>query len=890
MKAVALILVAALLGLAAFAASSAGASPEEYGFEASEFSLSTTQAGAHPDVTLGFTLKTDPSTFHAENGTFQPYANTKNLSIELPPGLLGNPNAVTKCSMTQFESATTRTGTGCPLGSQVGVVTLLLWPLSGPLVEPIYNMDPPNEETVARLGFYAGNEPNFINVHVRSASDYGLTATIAGEPASEGLVSAVTTLWGVPADQSHNNLRLTPEEAYPEFRTSSPARSSGVEAAPFMTNPTSCVGPQAVTIGAENYQIQGVKYETVAQMPAINGCGLLDFEPELALAPTTSVAASPAGLDATLTIPQEEDVNNLATSEMRSATVTLPKEMSINPGAADGLRACSGAEVGYQQNATSGCPEASKIGSAEFDVPQLSRAIKGWIYQRTPEPGHLFRIWLVSDELGVHVKIPGEIQTNPITGQITSVFVDTPQVPVRQLKLHFKGGPRGILITPASCGTYSSSWEFGPWSGTLPASGTSPFTIDQGCATGGFQPGFNAGSTNPSAGSFTHFAMDLSRKDGEQNVRAISVTLPEGLLAKLKGIPPCEGAATVSGDCSAGSQVGTVSVAAGAGSNPLWIPQPGKAPTAVYLSGPYKGAPYSMVIKVPAQAGPFDLGTVVTRAGIYIDPDTAQVTVKSDPLPQILEGVPISYRTIHVDVNRPEFIINPTSCEPMSLVGSVLSAGGASAAVASRFQAASCASLGFKPSLSIQLSGSTKRTGFPKLKAVLKPRSGDANVARTVVALPHSEFLEQAHIRTICTRVQFAARNCPKESIYGYAKAWTPLLDEPLQGPVYLRSSSHKLPDLVVALHGQIDIVLDGRIDSHNGGIRTTFASVPDAPVSTFILWMRGGKKGLLVNSRNICRTRGRASVKMDAHSGRARDIGAPLRVRCGKKETRHRA
>ena len=603
--------VRALLGalitaalLAAFGGSSALGAASEYGFASSSFELTTTQAGAHPNVNLGFALKTNQSGFEAPNGTHEPLASTRDISIELPPGLLGNPNAVASCTPGEFESFTTGNGEGCPLGSQVGVVRLLIFPLNGPLTEPIYNMTPPNEETVARLGFYAAAIPNYINVHVRADSDYGLTANIEGIPSTEGLVSAVTELWGTPGAASHNNFRLTPREAFPEFKHESPNRSSGVEAAPFMTNPTSCESAQKVTIKATNYQVAGVS-ETAPLMPAITGCGQVQFGPTFSLAPTTPVAASPSGVDATLAIPQSEAVNGIATSALRGARVQLPAAMTINSGAADGLQACSAEEVHYQQDVASSCPEASKVGSVELDVPQLSRIIKGSIYQRTPQPGNLFRIWLVSDELGVHVKIPGQIETAPNDGQVTSVFVDTPQVPVRSLSLHFKGGPRGILITPARCGVYQSRWEFEPWSGGLPAQGSSSFEINQGCATGGFQPGFSAGSTNTTAGSFTHFVATLTRADGEQNISAIDVTLPPGLLAKLNGVPLCEGDAAATGQCASASQIGTVTVASGAGSNPLWIPQPGKTPTAVYLSGPYKGAPYSMVIKVPAQAGPF---------------------------------------------------------------------------------------------------------------------------------------------------------------------------------------------------------------------------------------------------------------------------------------------
>ena len=884
-KRVGAVVVLAMLALFGVV-SSAGAPPADYGIASSSVNLSTNLAGAHPDLFLNFELKTDPASPEDSTGLHEPYARTRDLTIELPPGFLGNPNAVAQCSPEQFSNAFTG-GEGCPVGSQVGYVELHLYTFFSTLIEPIYNMTPPGEETVARLGFYAATLPNYIDVGVRSESDYGLTATLQGVPANEKLVAANTVLWGVPADSSHNNLRLTPREAFPEFRRNSPPRSSGVEPAPFFSNPTSCMPPSPVNISSNSYQLPSLvaTADPAPLLPAIVDCGSIDFEPLFSLAPTTSAAASPAGLDATLTIPQNEAPDGRATSQLRSATVKVPAGVSISSNAADGLEGCSSGQVHYQENRAAECPSASQIGSAEFDVPALSRILKGSVYQRTPEPGHLFRIWLVADELGVHVKIPGEILVDKTTGQITSVFVDTPQVPLESLKLQFKGGPRGVIITPRTCGTYLTQWEFGPWSGSAPSVGQSSFAIDKNCNTGGFHPELNAGSTNATAGALTHFTLDLTREDGEQNVGRVDVSLPEGLLAKPKGIPLCEGAAAVNGSCPSGSRVGFTSVAAGAGSNPLWIPQPGKEATSVFLSGPYKGAPYSLVIKVPAQAGPFDLGTVVTRAGVYVDSTSAAVTVKSDPLPQILEGVPVFYKKIHVAVDREDFMINPTSCESTSVKGTITSDEGTTASVSSPFQVGSCASLGFKPPLTIRLKGGTQRTKFPQLKAVVQPRPGDANIGKVTVKLPGSEFLEQAHIGTICTRVQFADDSCPAASVYGHAKAFTPLLDKPLQGPVYLRSNGgdRELPDLVAALGGQIKVELVGYIDSVKRRIRTRFVSVPDAPVTRFELNMKGGKKGLLVNSTNICKDPHRASVRMTGQNGRTNDLQLPVQTSCKK-------
>jgi hypothetical protein len=409
-------------------------------------------------------------------------------------------------------------------------------------------------------------------------------------------------------------------------------------------------------------------------------------------------------------------------------------------------------------------------------------------------------------------------------------------------------------------------------------------TIDESCGGNGFDPKLTAGSTNPLAGAFSDFVATLTREAGEQNVSGLNVTLPPGVLAKLAGVAVCDGAAAETGQCPPASQVGTTMVATGPGPSPLWIPQPGKDPTAVYLSGPYGSAPYGLVVKTPAQAGPFDLGTVITRAGIHVDPETTRVTVKSDPLPQILKGVPVSYRTIHVDVGRPEFALNPTSCRESQTKAKVVSVLGSNAEPSSRFQVGGCRGLPFDPSLSLTLLGKTNRGAHPRLTATLKARAGDTNIASAQVALPHSEFLDQAHIRTVCTRVQFAANQCPAGSIYGHAKATTPLLDRSLEGPVYLRSSSHELPDLVIALRGQVDINLVGRIDSVNGGIRTTFKSVPDAPVRRFTLTMKGGAEGLLVNSRNLCEAPSRALARFTGQSSASADQSPLLHNECAGK------
>lgn len=867
----------------ALAPASAQASPSDFGVEEVTAGLSSAQAGAHPDFTVGFKLATDSSSPANPLGLHKPFAKTRDLDIGLPPGLIGNPNVVAQCTAVQFSSGLE--GGGCPQDSQIGISIIELYGFSNPLHEPVFNMTPPSEGAVARLGVYAGPIPVFINVQVRSEGDYGLDSTIQGASTLEELVSAKTTIWGVPASPVHDTQRLTIFEAFTGAPASPPRKSGLSTELPFLSSPTHCGEELKVSVEADSYSEPGRFSRRETSLPALNGCGKLRFEPEFSVTPTTHEAASPSGLDVDLSIPQGETLSDLATAQLRDAEVIFPAGMTIAAGAAEGLQACSAEQVGFGKRTASACPPAAKIGTAEFDVPELSRKIEGAIYQRTPESGDLFRVWLTSDELGAHVKIAGDIRLDPNTGQVSSLFLDNPQVPLRDLELHIFGGSHGPLATPAKCGTYFTHFSFTPWSGTPSASGDTPMSINSGCGTGGFAPTLAAGSGNPSAGSFSPFVLRLDLPSGNQNLSGLKMTLPKGLSAKLAGVAVCEGAAAASGECPPESRIGSATVASGPGPAPLWLPQAGKPEITIYLAGPYKGAPYSLVVKAPAQAGPFDLGTVVVRGALFVDPESAQVTFVSDPLPQFLQGVPISYRTIEAVTSRPNFTLNPTSCEPAAVKGVASSVAGASASLSSRFQVGGCRGLGFKPQLHLRLLGGTKRGDNPRFRAELKVRPGDANIAKVVVALPHSEFLEQAHIRTICTRMQFAEGTCPPGSVYGYAKVKTPLLDEPLQGPVFLRSSSHPLPDLVIALSGRLNIDLVGRIDSVHGGIRTSFESAPDAPVESVVLNMRGGQKSLLANSRNICTSTGRARVSFVGQNGKTSALDKPLQNSCAHKK-----
>jgi hypothetical protein len=861
-----------LIGLAA--AQPAQAVPDEYGIESVSASLSTLEAGRHPDMTLAIQFK---------EAAVPPTANTESLAIDLPPGLTANPRNFPECPFVKFNNPFINP---CPDDSQVGLVEVRFEGQAEPLLEPLYNLPAPEAE-VARLGFIGFFYPYYLEVDLRSQSDYGVTVRSSNMPSVKTLASVKSTTWGVPADPSHDAERRRPIEALfcpgadPAHEPCAGGeRPSGLAPEPFVTNPANC-GPADFRFTTTAYPLPGQEFTTSASAGEIIGCEQVPFDPSLKIEPTSHRAGAATGLEAILEIPSNPAVNTVESSPLRSAKVVLPDGMTINPSAADGLEACDAGQAAYRMPDPAHCPDASKLGTAEFISPNLKRPIQGGIFLRTPEPGHLFRFWLVSNELGVNLKLPAEVELDPATGRLTTVVEESPQLPAEKVVLRLNGGARAPLRNPISCGTLEASYELTPWSGNAPAVGVVHVAIDQGCGAGGFDPKLSAGTASPSAGSFSPFVFDVSRQDGEQNIGTIDVTLPRGLVAKLAGVPLCPEGAATGGTCPGGSRIGEVSAAVGAGSLPLWIPQAGKERTAAYLAGPYKGAPYSVVVKVPAQAGPFDLGVVTVRSGIYVDPETAQVTVRSDPLPQILQGVPIDYRNVRVEVDRHRFTINPTSCAEKGVSAAIISSLGTAAHAGDRFQAADCASLGFGPKLALRLKGGMRRGSFPALEAVLKARPGQANLRRVSVALPHSEFLEQAHIGTVCTRVQFAADACPAASIYGRAEATTPLLDQPLKGLVYLRSSSHPLPDLVVDLRGQLRVTVAGRIDSVRGGIRTTFTKIPDAAIRKFVLKMKGGAKGLLVNSRNLCIRPGAAVVQIAGQNGKVKDSHPPLRNGC---------
>ncbi len=886
-----------------------------------------TQAGSHPyAATTKFTIN-NPVT----------EGEPKDIIVEQPTGFVGDTTTIPTCSNEVFFG----TEFGCPDDTQVGVTRVVL-PLE-PYVSPVYNLQPP-PGSAAKFGFIIGGVFLTFNVDVKQGGEYNLVASSLNLPTTIRILEVELQLWGVPADPRHDGFRGAC--ATGAHTLTEPAEGCDTELRtperPFLTLPTACKNPGVVRYETDSWQQPGAFAEGSLfthnndEPPApqsFTGCDRLGLNPTIAAQPTTKATQSPTGLDFGLNVIDEGLKNpaGVAQSDIEKAEVTLPEGFSINPAQAEGLATCTEGDLAREtakSEAGAGCPDASKVGTVEVESPLLAEKVNGSLYVATPyqnETGSLIGLYMVikNRQRGIMIKQPLKIENDPATGQITGVADDLPQLPFSHFKLHFREGSRSPLASPSLCGEYAAKAVLTPRSGTAPVTTTSAFTIISGpnagpCPTGGtppLHPGLEAGTVNNAAGQYSPFYLHLTRNDGEQEITHFSIKLPPGVVGKLAGIPFCPDADIAAAtartgphggqeelehpSCPAASEVGHTLVGAGVGSALTYVP--GK----VYLAGPYHGSALSIVSITAAKAGPFDLGTVVVREALKVNPESAEVFIDgtgSDPLPHIIKGIPVDLRDIRVYVDRPEFVLNPTSCERTSTASTVLGSGTNFASeaddrpitVTTPFQASSCASLDFKPKLALSLKGGTKRNQNPAFRAVVTARKGDANIGKARVTLPHSEFLDNAHIKTVCTRVQFNAgggngEQCPAGSVYGRATATTPILDEPLEGPVFLRSSSHKLPDLVAALHsGKINIDLDGRIDSAKGGrIRNTFEAVPDAPVTKFTLEMFGGKKSLLVNSTNLCKGTHRAISEFTGQNGKAYDTTPALTARCGKKGKR---
>jgi hypothetical protein len=832
-----------------------------------------TQAAGHPNFGV-----TD---FEFKKGT------PRNIRVDLPEGLNVNPQAVPQCPVATFQSnpsscAASEIGTSYVTSSVLPIATLPF---------KVYNLEP-NPGEPALFGFHVNaiitSFDVFLETQIEWSSDYHEAFTIRNIP---------------------NTLPLE------ENRLVFFGNDNG-----FLTLPSPCNGPSSSTLNVEPYEGSSIQNLVTTPPAPIANCGAVPFQPAVhaTVSPPNAPTDSSVPVSVTLDIPQHAGGSEINSSTVLSANVTLPVGTGLNPATAPGLKFCPDNAFPLHSRVPTSCPAESQIGTIAIEAPELPPgSLTGPVYlatqkSRDPLSGQEYRIFFnaESSRYGVQVREEGRIRANPTTGQISGEFAELPQVAFSSATLTF--GPQAkhaipALSSPPLCTSTATSSAV-PYS-TGATTPTPPTELKLVQAPGGapcaktmaerpFAPGFAAKPGTSKVATYTPYTLTISRNEGQQEVKGFEVTLPPGATAKLAGIPYCQPkeytvALSTSGTeqqqgsaCNPKSEIGVATIQAGTGPSPLSIG--GK----VYLSGPYKGAPLSVVVITPAVAGPFDLGNVVIRAPLALDPVTGQASTSAE-IPDVFGGVKLDIRSIVVTLNRKEFTLNGTGCDAAATTG-VVRGGGADPTnpaawsavnVSSPFQSSGCEGLAFKPKLKLRLFGQTHRAQHPKLKAVLITKPGQANTQLASVGLPHAIFLDQSSLGSICTRPQFAAEQCPKKSVYGYAKAWSPLLSDPLQGKVVLRSSNNTLPDMVAHLTGQVNIDLDGKIDSFKGGIRTTFANIPDLPVSRFVLTLPGGKHGLLQASTNLCAKAVKGIIRLKGHNGKKANRHVRIHTPCGKKK-----
>ncbi len=875
-------------------------------------------AGGHPfENTTAFQFTHGVQGSPTEGSAEDP----KDAYVELPLGFLGNPAATA-------------------LGTQVGEAGLGVnghTPDLGPGGAPIFNVAP-DFGSPAQFFMSIFNVPITLQAILHPRSDSYAITVGSRDAVKAAVTGARVRFFGIPAQGSTGpqvpflSNPVDCSEAEPTWKLAvntwehpGALRPGGL---PDLSNPewVTATEPAPPVAGCDDPGLTSQFAQISLGVKPLQGAG-------------ATQADSPTGLAVELDFPQSNDptdpTNTTFDPEIPQApppkdiTVTLPAGLAINPSSAGGLGACSdlatnpaGDQVRYDDTYPVTCPNSAKIGSAVAASPLLptrdpattevngAEPIPGDVYLLTPHPGDLpidggkqqgkFRllIQLEHERYGINIKLPGVATADPNTGQLTTVFTQNPQLPPSHITVNLKEGPRAPLATPGTCGDFGATSTIVPWStpGTPDAHPSASFNVGSGAngtpcpanaAARPFAPALSAGTASNRAGASSPFTLHLARADGEGELSALEVTLPKGLAAKFVDVPHCSEAALAAAaarsgtgeqataSCPAASRIGGVTVGAGAGANPFY------AHGNAYLSGPYKGAPLSVAVITPAVAGPFDLGTVVVRARLQVDPDTAQAHVVSDPLPTILDGVQLRLRSIDVNLDRPDFTLNPTNCIPMAVDAKLTSTAGASSSSTSYFQAADCAALGFKPSLALSISGGLARNGHPALRAALRSGAGEASLAAATLTLPDGVLLDTRHLRALCARA-LPAGSCPRASRVGYMRLWSPLFDRPLEGHVYLRVPSHRFPDLVADLRsGGFHVLLHGRTAVAAGGrLRISFPDVPDAPLRKAVVRLLGGPRGIFVNSEALCARPHRAAASLSAHNGKQRQLRPLLRLR----------
>jgi hypothetical protein len=911
--------------LALLAGAFPAAAEADFGIESFEAqpqvgaAVPATEAGSHP-ASLELDVKL------AHSGAFAD-GDLRSLDLELPPGLLENPTAVPVCTQADFHAPRSspweesRSGEGCPDKTQVGTITLASSHGGGETrTFGLFNLAPP-PGAPSELAANPYGAPLIFVPQIRQADgDYGLTLRAANVSQSFSVSALHLSIWGTPWSVLHDPQRgscLNETEPGFGWAKCSVGRPALNPPRAYLTMPTTCEGQLGFAARATSWA--GDVSEASAQAPALEDCATLAFAPQAHAVLMNPRASSPSGYRFEIDV----DTAGVTTPALRApapvrkAVVELPEGVTINPAVGSGLGVCDPERYAAETPTSppgAGCPNESKIGDFTISSPLVTGTFEGSIFLAAPyqnPSGSLLAVYLVAKnaQRGFLVKVAGELSADPATGRLTASFDRLPQLPYAQLVFSFREGQRSPLSTPPACGAYSTEASLTAWSDPgLVRSASLPLQVAAGIGGGPcpqppppFRPGVAGGSLNSQAGAYSPFYLHLTRADGEAEITSYSATFPPGLLGKLAGIPFCGDAAIVaaaarsgveereSPSCPVASRIGRTYAGYGVGSVPSY------APGNLYLAGPYHGAQVSVVAIDSVLVGPFDLGTIVVRSAIRIDAATAQATIDtsgSDPIPHLVKGIPIHLRDVRIYIDRPGFTVNPTSCDPESmsstLTGSAaalgLGAGEAPATTSAHYQAFNCGALGFRPRISLRMHGPVHRAQRPSLRVVVRPRRGDANIGAATVTLPATIFLNQAHVRGVCTRPQLAADRCPPASAYGEGAAYTPLLDQPLRGKAYLVSSDHLLPDLVFALRGEgFRVNLAGRIDAVHGRLRATYATVPDAPVTKFVATMFGGRRGILENGDNLCASPQAVTARFLAHSNRGLVAHPDLRAACGR-------
>ena len=865
-----------------------------------------TQAGSHPfQLTTALTLNQQlVSGKHGEQG--EPVAQAKDLRFKWPPGLVGNPTALPWCTLAQFLTPGDETELNiCPPQTAIGVAIVTA---NDPLilglhtfVVPVFNIEPSVGEP-ARAGFNAGGQLVYADTSVRTGGDYGVTVSVNNITQEAAFLSSVVTIWGVPGDPRHDSargwgcLKEARDNPFEPFAGSC-HRTEAQHPPPFLALPTSCTGtPLETAVEADSWAHAGSFQSFSGEpMPVMDGCNRLPFSPSIKVTPDGAAGSTPTGLNVDVHVPQDLVLNptGLAESNVKDTTVALPQSVVLNPAAGDGLLACSLDQVALESADPSSCPDASKVGTVEVTSPLLPNPLKGAAYvaaQNANPFGSLVALYLVFEDpvSGSLIKVAGEVTPDPITGQLVSTFKNTPQLPFEDLKLHFFGGDRAPLATPALCGPYTATASIAPWSGNEAVGSSSTFDITSG-PNGSpcrnpllFGPSLTVGTTSIQAGGFSPLTTTMSREDGQQNLQGIQLHMPPGLSGLLSGVKLCGEAQANEGTCGPESLIGETTVSVGLGGSPFSV-KGGR----VYITGPYQGAPFGLSIVNPAKAGPYDLGKgacdcVVVRAKIEVDPHTAALTVTTDNtgpyrIPTILGGIPLQIKHVNVTVNREHFTFNPTNCNPLSVTGTLSSTEGATSALSVPFQVTNCATLKFAPKFSVSTSGKTSKANGASLSAKLSypkaPLGSQANIARVKVDLPKQLPSRLTTLQKACTAAQFEANpaGCPAASLIGHAKATTPLLPVPVEGPAYFVShGGEAFPSLIMVLQGYgVTVGLVGTTFISKAGITSsTFKAVPDVPVGMFELTLPQGKFSALAANGNLCKSKLRMPTGFTAQNG----------------------